>query len=272
MLVFDLDGVVTDPTNLNYDVDEDIIEVVAKDLRQSIPVAFNTGRTVSWVEAQVLPLLTSVSPRALSLLAIVGEKGGVVAEFDGQAWHSSIDDKLSLPNGFRAEALKILDRDREGHALKEYMFWDEGKLTMGSFEKHPSVPLEDFRSHQRELTTDLEILMQSFSMSDFKLDVGLIATDVEHISAGKHKGAEQIAAWLSRHQITPKSYLTFGDSPTDALMAAAFSSNGTPTSFVYVGDRRKYTPPADAAYKSIIMEGKYAKDTLAYLRSMKNNQ
>jgi hydroxymethylpyrimidine pyrophosphatase-like HAD family hydrolase len=271
MLVFDLDGVVTDPDSLTYDVNKDIIEIIAQDLRRHIPVALNTGRAVSWVEAQVLPHLKEVDADALSLLTIVGEKGGAVAEFDGNVWQSNVDEELALPTGFKAKALEILDRDRAGHKLSKYMFWDEDKLTMGSFEKYPSIPIEEFSNHQAVLTTDLDVLMRHFNMSDFKLDIGLLATDVEHISAGKHKGAQQIVSWLTRHRIMPKSYITFGDSSTDALMAAVFSTDGTPTTFVYVGDVSKYKPPRDAKFQTTILNGNYARDTLMYLKSMRSS-
>jgi hydroxymethylpyrimidine pyrophosphatase-like HAD family hydrolase len=270
MMVFDLDGVVTDPNSESNDVNGEVMAAVAEDLRRRIPVAFNTGRAVEWIEERILPFLRGLKSEELANLLIVGEKGGVVVEFDDGRLTTIVDKTLTLPRTFANDVQKILEADRGGWKLGDYMFWDADKKTMGSVEKLRDVPImvQEFHKRRAVLVVELEDMMRKHRLHDFKVDATVIATDIEHRTAGKHKGAEQVLSWLGRKHITPETYVTFGDSPSDAEMARTFSATGAPTTFVYVGEPSKFQPPKDARYDSIIMNGTYSADTLEYLNRL----
>jgi hydroxymethylpyrimidine pyrophosphatase-like HAD family hydrolase len=271
MLVFDLDGVVTDPTSGNNNIDLRVIEIIAEDLNNRIPVAFNTGRGMNWVEENILPNLQDVSPEAFSLLVMVGEKGGVVARCDENVWSNEVDKELSLPVGFQDAVKALLVEDQpEGYKFLDYMYWDESKMTMGSIEKLQGISLEAFSSAQHVLNDRLKELMADFKLENFILDSGIIATDIQHISAGKHKGAHKILDWLESKKLSVESFETFGDSPTDAEMAETLSETGKPTSFVFVGEKSRYEPAPGALYKVHICSGRYSADTFAYLQQLRS--
>lgn len=271
MLVFDLDGVVTDPTSGNNKIDLRVLEIVAEDLNQRIPVAFNTGRGMDWVEENVLPNLQNVSPKAFSLLVMVGEKGGVLSRYDHNSWHHEVDTELALPRDFQ-DAVKalLIEAQPEGFSFSDYMHWDESKKTMGSIEKLQGISLETFSSVQHALNDQLKQLITEFELQNFILDSGIIATDIQHVSAGKHKGAHKILNWLESKKLSAEAFETFGDSPSDAEMAETLSETGKPTAFVYVGERSRYEPSPGALYKVHVCNGRYSADTFAYLQQLRS--
>src|SRR5690554_2618633 len=82
VLVFDLDGVITDPKDTS--VDTVVVEHIHKLLKDGTYVAINTGRSFQWVEANLLQILRSWNGRAMfGQLYIVCEKGGESLIWDG---------------------------------------------------------------------------------------------------------------------------------------------------------------------------------------------
>ena len=52
MLIFDVDGVITEPTT--GEVELGVIDKIVEALKQSEPVAFNTGRGLGWIAHNIL--------------------------------------------------------------------------------------------------------------------------------------------------------------------------------------------------------------------------
>lgn len=270
-MVFDLDGVVTDPTADTNEVSKDVLDAIAADLKSGTPVSFNTGRAFKWVDDEILVHLQSLSPAELENLLVVSEKGSLVVEFNNGKPVLEIAKSLSLPKPFANDVKALLKKDQGSWKLSDFMFWDEDKMTMGSIEKlrDKPIPLDEFHEKRDVLLKELEKLMQKHKLSDFKIDATIIATDLEHKTAGKHKGAEQVINWLKRKRITPEEFITFGDSPSDAEMARVFSESA-PTKFIYVGKNEEFDPPKDAKYKTIKKSASFSADTLEHLLRLKD--
>jgi hydroxymethylpyrimidine pyrophosphatase-like HAD family hydrolase len=268
MLVFDLDGVVTDLET--REPSRKVLQIIAADLKQGLPVAFISGRTLGWMNEHVLPVLTEIcTTDKMSNLLVVAEKGGVTSFTENGQPHTQVDKKLSPPETFKREAKALLHKDRGGWSLGDTMFWDEGKQTMVTIEKVPSVSLSDFAIARDILVEDLQGLLNRHSLNEFKVDATSIGTDVEHITAGKKKGAQDVLDWLKRHDVKPVSFHVFGDSPSDSAMAETFGAHGNQTTFIFVGDPSTFSPAGQEPYTSVITGGGYSGDAAAYLRNLK---
>jgi len=83
ILIFDVDGVITDPKTKQVDYPE-ILEIIASRLENDLTVAFNTGRSYKWMnERIILPLKNHmVDFSSLINLIIVCEMGNVVVKHD----------------------------------------------------------------------------------------------------------------------------------------------------------------------------------------------
>ena len=81
MFVFDIDGVITNPDT--KEPNKKIIERIGADLNQELPVALITGRSINWIENNIMPILktTIENNQKLDLLFTSGEKGSVSVEY-----------------------------------------------------------------------------------------------------------------------------------------------------------------------------------------------
>ena len=261
MLVLDLDGVVTDPHS--GAVNSSVLAVVIADLKRGVPVAFNTGRTLDWVEGNILPVLSAAClPRELELLCVVGEKGGVIGRIERGSLLFALDASLNPPADFKHAVRELVEDPAGPYAFA--MFWDALKRTMISIERRPEVSVAEFQAVRKPLIDDLQRLLTEYNLPHFKIDPTVVATDIQHEAAGKHLGAEHILIWLEKQGIAPSTFTAVGDSPSDAAMAEVFAAVA-PTIFVFVGDPATYHKPDSANYTAVITGGGYAADTATYL-------
>lgn len=269
MFIFDLDGVVTNPETGT--VNADILSHIAKDLTQQYVVALNTGRPYEWAQEHILEKLENqVSPADLENLLLVAEMGGVIGRYRHGKLHVELDQTLSLSGSFVEDVVRMLDEQRTtGERFSDYMWWDGLKKTMGSLVKWDHVSVETFNRIRPLLATNLEALLRTHGLDDFVLGQTTIATDIQHKTAGKHKGAQQIKAWLDEQNISPQTFYTFGDSVSDKAMAEEFAtSTNAQTVFVFVGDPRHEDEVKGQHYTTTITGGGYDKDTATYLASV----
>jgi hypothetical protein len=192
----------------------------------------------------------------------------VLASFHDGRPSLHLDAKLSPPEPFKRAAKALLGRDQGGWKLSDTMFWDGAKQTMISIERTPAVPLAEFARARQTLVAALQRLIDQHHLAEFKIDATIIATDVEHLQAGKHKGAQHILGWLQHRALAPHRFITFGDSPSDRAMAQTFGDQGTPTTFVYVGDPQSLHLTGREPYTTTITGGGYSRDTADYLRDL----
>lgn len=263
--VFDLDGVITDPETSK--VNEEVLKRIASDLKQQRAVAFNTGRPYEWVTEHVIPGLRAYSsPEELERLLVVAEMGGVLGTFQNGELCITLDQTLSLPGAFIEDIERLLDKQiADGERYADYVTWDGLKKTMGTIVKWEHVRLADFNRIRPLLATDLEKLMEQHQLTDFIIGQTTIATDIQHKTAGKHKGAQQVLAWLQEKQLQPQAFYAFGDSISDKAMAEEFAATGAKTIFVFVGAPAHAKEVTGTAYETVITNGRHDIDVAEYL-------
>lgn len=234
-LVFDVDGVLTDPVRKEVTTPE-VLAAIAARLRRGDPVILNTGRAVDFVREKIItPLVSTLGSRTfLRHSVVVAEKGGVVMYFDStRAEHTVIDETISVHAEIRTAAERVVAERYAGS-----MFVDTTKRTMVSIEMHTGYDLERFHQAQSALVAELERLVAGFpARHRLQIDPTTIATDVQDTSVGKAWGVHKALWWLGEQGITPKEFLTFGDSQSDLAMAEELARLNKPTKFVFVGDR-----------------------------------
>jgi len=154
--VFDVDGVLTDPTRKEVTRPEGLA-AIAQRLRQKEPVILNTGRAVDFVRAKIIdPLVVLLGGRVLlgNVLA-VAEKGAVVMRFDVNGNEQIVvDETVSVPADIQ-EAARLIIKEK----YSQSMFFDETKRTMVSIEMQDGYDLKKFQKLQQLLNQDLRALI-----------------------------------------------------------------------------------------------------------------
>ena len=265
MLIFDVDGVITDPQEKRV-TEPEILDQIINRLEKGEPVTLNTGRSIQWVKDRVLnPLIEKVKDRnILQNLFAVGEKGGTWAEFDGQGnLIENKDDNISVPDDLKNEIRNLIN-----NKYSDSMFYDESKLTMVSTEMKDGHSLEDYKEKQKMLSSELQEILNDNSIDEkFKVDPTTIATDVENKFVGKHFAVRRIIEWVKKRGISPQRYIAFGDSfKSDVPMAEEFHSQGLPVEFVYVGQEDIDTSKYPFAIKQT--QAKFGNGTLEFLKRL----
>jgi HAD superfamily hydrolase (TIGR01484 family) len=256
VFVFDLDGVITQPSDSS--VDAQAVGYLYALLEQGSYVAVNTGRSFTWVEQNLLKALEAMGgSSAFSRLYIVCEKGG-----ESVVWAEG--KFVPQPSRFAlsGQAYETARQIYEQHkADLGSMFWDAGKTTMATIEKHPEAGLEQFRAERQPLA---EKLREAFAGQDVRVDATTIATDIESTEAGKHAGAELIYEWMMSHSGgAPQEFVSFGDSKSDYEMARYFAQQGVASTLVFVGAKTE-TFTEDPAVKLVRTNAEYASGTREY--------
>jgi hydroxymethylpyrimidine pyrophosphatase-like HAD family hydrolase len=258
LYVFDLDGVITDPSNTQ--VNESVIDEMHRLLIHGRTIAINTGRSFEWVEKQLIYRLSRRhNTSILARLIVSCEKGGeLVSWTDGV--RSKQSSKFALPREPYEITKSVFD---ENKSRLTTMFWDVTKLTMATIEKEPNAIITEFHEQQLELSRLLEHKLAEY---DVNIDVTTIATDVESTTAGKYAGAEVI--WeniISTAGAGPDTVISIGDSISDYDMAVCFADKGSESTFVYVGEHPEKLVQDDAV-KFIHTDSHYAAGTLEFLQ------
>lgn len=268
MYVFDVDGVITDPSDSK--VSAEVLTHVANDLTSSNAVAFNTGRPYEWVEEYVLGRLTTACPpQALDHLLVVAEMGAVLGVFKNGEPKLEIDPSLSLPSAFVRDVHAALEQEQpDGSRLSGVMWWDGLKKTMGSLVKWDHVSIEEFNKARPVMTKALESLLTKHNLADFMVGQTTVATDIQHKTAGKHKGAERVLEWLQDRGDKPAAFYTFGDSISDKAMAETFAATGTKTTFIFVGNPAQGSEVQGEGYETVVMRGRHSSDTADFLAKL----
>lgn len=236
-LMFDVDGVLTDPVRKEVTILTGL-EEIADRLRRGQPIVLNTGRAVDFVQEKIVTHLEKmfVDKTPFQNMVVIGEKGAVIMQFDHEGKGLlSVDETISVPTQIQTSARSIVENQ-----FKNSMFFDETKRTMVSIEMHDGYNLENFQAEQQKLIPVLEKLVASASaLTKLNVDPTTIATDVQSATVGKAFGARRALAWLEEKKIEPKEFVTFGDSQSDLPMAEELVRLNKRTRFVFVGEPEK---------------------------------
>jgi hypothetical protein len=153
MLLFDIDGVITEP--VTGSVEPEVVNDIVAILERGEPAAFNTGRGLNWVLRNILPYFEAqVSKRSvLSRLCIAYQKGAFRVTFDEKG---SLEQPVAapgialIPNSLRAEALQLI-----AEKYSETMFPDEEKEAVLSPQFKPGADFTQYKADQAKLVDEL---------------------------------------------------------------------------------------------------------------------
>lgn len=260
--IFDIDGVVTNPTDKKVSEPQIIINIANK-LKIGEPVAFNTGRSTSWLIERVINLLLEYIDvkSVLKNFIAVSEKGGSWITFNKDGtMQENIDDSISIP-----KLLKQQVRDLIKEKFSDSMFYDNSKLTMISTEMKDGYSIPAFKKAQKILIEHLvKLLQQNKLVEKLKIDPTTIATDIEHNQVGKGFATERILELLKNKDIIPEQFIAFGDSPSDITMAEKLHENNLAFTFIFVDNKGqlkgRYHP-----FPIVYTKKRFDKGTLEYL-------
>lgn len=270
--IFDVDGVITHPQEKR--ADHDVLEAIAKRLKKGEPVILNTGRSISWLQQEVIARLyyahSLTDKSAMQNLFLIGEKGGAWMGFDEEGMMDPVphkDGSISVPKGIQ-DRIRQLVKDE----FSDTMFYDESKVTMVSVEESLRSPNETDEEHQakfeeaqRRLVQRLNDIVSEEHLEDFKVDPTTIATDLESKQVGKDFGIQRALAWLKQRGLKVNNFVTFGDSKSDFAMANQLHNEGYNVKHIHVGKDEDI--PAETAYEIIRTIGKYNRGAAEYLQN-----
>ncbi|MFA5061872.1 MAG: HAD hydrolase family protein [Patescibacteria group bacterium] len=233
--IFDVDGVLTHPSEKKVTKQELFFQLI-KRLEAGEPVILNSGRAVDFMLKNILdPVERLVEDKKfLKNLFAVGEKGAVSVLYnDNKERTEYIDRSIIVPQELQNEARKLVEEK-----FSDIAFYDLTKKTMISIEMHDGLSVDEFRKRQGELGKKLsELLEQHGLTAKYRVELTRIAIDVENKHVGKGLGVQRALQWLSEQKIKPEKFIAFGDSPSDAAMAAELQERGLPVEFVFVGEK-----------------------------------
>ena len=234
MWVFDIDGVLTDPEEKKITRPEIFIELI-KRLKQNEPIGLNTGRSLAFIEQEILTPLRKVidTPELLRLLFPVGEYGGVWMTYEKNGtFRTYIDSTISFPTDIQQKITNIVKEQ-----FTDIVFVDPDKKTMMSLELCKGKTVHDFQKITPVLLSLIDaILKQSQIQNAWSVHVTRICIDIQLSHFGKHHGMKKLFELIQQSRIDPKEYLTFGDSASDYAMHEAIEKTGKPSHFVFVGE------------------------------------
>ena len=260
--IFDIDGVITDPTEKQVKEPE-ILNSIYEKLKKNEPVAFNTGRSISWLNDRVInPLLEIVEDKELlDKFVIVAEKGGVWMTFDKKGSATVHKDELSaIPQSLRSEIQNTVEQN-----FIESMFFDSSKEIISTIEMNNGYELNRFKKDQKILVEELKSLIKTLSLQDsLNIDATTIATDVESKHLGKGFSVERILELFAKKSINPNQFIAFGDSPSDIEMAEKLHEKNLTFTFIFVDDRGRLEG-LKKPYPIIYTSEKFDKGTMEYL-------
>ncbi len=255
--LFDIDGVLTDPQKKK--VPAALLLELSKIINSGQPVAFVTGRSVTWARERVIDKLSNKKPKNVFISA---EKGGVWSSFNGQKWTLNIDEYLAPPQKLIAKVEKLVKEKFGGT-----MFLDP-KHTMVSIEVKDGIPLQKFSTLQKELDWRLRSFLKEARLEDqFKIDSAIIATDIEHKQAGKYLGTIRVFDWLQEQNLKPDHFFAFGDTHGDVNIARTVFEKGHEVEFVFTG-KKNLLPVKKLPFPTTVFDGEYSQGTLKYLTKL----
>ena len=266
--MLDIDGVLI--SLLSKQVEEQLIEILAHRLQQGEPITFNSGRSPLFIAELILSLLEPhITDRTqLSRVMVVGEKGGGWAHYtpDG-ILHVAFETALAVPSPLKKAIRTVV----ENSVFKNLMEIEGGKRTMISIIKRRDVPLDVFQQAQAGFVSLVRQYLADLGFHNWKVDAVSDATEIEHMNAGKGKGAHRIIQWLHDAQgIRPKHTTVVEDSPSGIAMAEVLDRYHIPVSFVFTGTSPL---PEDAyAFPIIRTECKYEQGAIEYFAQYRNHR
>jgi hypothetical protein len=256
--LLDVDGVITDPITKTV-TEPNLISRLAKIISRDEIVALNTGRSLSWLNQRVVnPLFKHLHSEEFDRLYVIGEKGGSWLSIEKAEMAVIFDKSLSLPLKFRQIVAEMVKDD-----FSDLMFFDDSKKIIVTVEMRDGVNLVHFSQKQKQLVNRLQSLLIFHELDQqFKIDATRIATDIEHVKAGKAFGVGRLLSLINDRGFSVERFTAVGDSLSDLEMGKELVDRSIPVDFIYVGhsneiDSTKYAFPvrvSRSTYQAGLME------------------
>ncbi len=234
--LFDVDGTLTDPEAKKV-VRVELFEELVERLQENSFVGLNTGRSIDFVEKEIIQPLMGYLPKndLLQHLCVIGEIGAVQVTFDSAGKATKmIDAEFTVPAVVN-EKIKFLLAKPD---FSELMFLDKTKEAMCSIELMPGKKVSEFREPQQKLISIIANLLVEMKLNDTYMVEGTrIAIDIYSKKLGKALGAQKFVDFIDSNNNHFKTIVCFGDSPLDYDMHEYFLRAGLQSQFVFVGEK-----------------------------------
>lgn len=257
--LFDIDGVITNPTEKMITEPEIIDELIIR-LKRGEPVALVSGRAMSWIKRTVVDQIKAQidDVSLLDNLFVSAEFGGINSCFLNGEDLMTVDHEEEIPPDIIDKATRLIKEKYEDVA-----FIDEEKQIQFTVEMLKGITIEQFRLRQKEFSEALRgIVEESDESSMLEVHVDRIATNIKNRNLNKHFAARGILSWLKARNVSPETFRVFGDSITDLEMGRELTNSGKNVKFIFVGDDE-----IEDEEFTIINQGNVDKGTLEYLKS-----
>ena len=265
-LLFDVDGPLASPVSRSIRIPSILDDLVAL-TAASVPIAFVTGRSDTFIRDQVIaPLLEVGLAAALAAPGArmfgVFEKGASWAPITSTGMGKvTVDDSLALPASIVNGVRRLV-----AEGFFDTMFFDETKRAMISVEQRTDVPAETYQHAQSRFNdaafaliaaAGIGVKLGTRSAPDaagnvpFRLDPTIISTDIESVLLDKDRGAARALGYFAGLGSLPTLWRSVGDSRSDYLMADHLHEAGYDVAHV---DVRPADGILDRPYR-VIVEG-----------------
>jgi HAD superfamily hydrolase (TIGR01484 family) len=235
--LFDVDATLTNHISRKIDQIR-ILDEIIKRLNCGDIIGINTGRSLSFIENEILdPLEKKISNHnLLDNIIALGEKGAAVISYNNGVMKNDLDESTCIPNALKAEVLKIVSRLPYSKAMRN----DETKQTLTTIEMKPGENHEEFKKLQQNFVKDLKKLLEKTHLENkFDIDVFRIATDLQSKNVGKTFATNKFVKLLNSRGLNPDKYICFGDDTNDYQMYEELKRLAKNVKLVFVGEKEK---------------------------------
>lgn len=239
-LLLDVDGPVANPDTRRIS-DPRVADSLAALATHGIPLVFNTGRSLGFLDERVAPELRRRGVPDDATVIAVAEKGATWKPLLSSS-ASFQDETLVLDRGFASTM-----RDVVAHRFSSTMFFDDTKTAMVSVEMIPDRSYPAYYAAQEKFDeTAVAALLEAGHpvlyrgqrlghgpRETVRVDPTVISTDIEFERTGKALGARRALDLLHGRPL-PDEWFTFGDALSDYAMADWLHHHGRTVTHVDV--------------------------------------
>jgi len=229
----DIDGPVT---GAFADVKKVAVRPLIKKANEGHKVFFVSGRSIDWIEKNLLPVINSFAPKfpnALNNIKFVGEHGLVTARIFKGKIIEKINRKISVPKKLGKRIKNLID-------LIPGVFFDSTKQTIVTIESEHEIKKRNPALVEKGLQKAERIMREIASESrGFYAVRSFHSIDFLPVRVSKAFAAGQALKILGAQKKNVRHYFLFGDSPSDLRMIEPLRKRKLNYEFYFVGDKSK---------------------------------
>ncbi|MBI4157240.1 hypothetical protein HY502_00100 [Candidatus Woesebacteria bacterium] len=236
LMLFDVDGVLT---NERAVPNTRLLDTLADQLNHSQKMALVTGRSIAWLERNILNYLDlRVYKKSKKNLVAVGEHGAAHLFYNPQGEKVvGIESMFSIPKEIVKDAKNLAESEEFG----EFVFFDHEKETMVSLEaRHDNViDQEKVKEALANISQILKSKITGGGENKYKIEASTYAVDIMDASLGKDLATKQAISWfLSLDKLAPQDglVLAFGDNQRDVEIGRQARKMGYQVYYFNVGE------------------------------------